>query len=67
VRGLAGRHHALLLANHGPVVAGKSLEDAVTNAEEMEETAKLFFLLSGRAMRPLDAAQVADLDAHFPS
>jgi 3-dehydro-4-phosphotetronate decarboxylase len=67
VRAKANKHHALLLANHGPVVAGKSLEDAVYNAEEMEETAKLYFLLSGRSARLLDAAQVADLDAHFPS
>jgi ribulose-5-phosphate 4-epimerase/fuculose-1-phosphate aldolase len=67
VRAKANKHHAMLLANHGPVVAGKSLEDAVYNAEEMEETAKLHFLLSGRSTRLLDAAQVADLDAHFPS
>ena len=67
VREKSRKHHALLLANHGPVVAGKSLEDAVYNAEEMEETAKLFFLLSGRAARWLDGAQIADLDAHFPS
>ncbi|MDX1375822.1 MAG: 3-oxo-tetronate 4-phosphate decarboxylase [Burkholderiales bacterium] len=67
VRAKAKRHHAVLLANHGPVVAGKSLEDAVYNAEELEETAKLFFLLSARSTRLLDAAQIADLDAHFPS
>ncbi len=67
VREKAKQHHAVLLANHGPVVAGKSLEDAVYNAEEMEETAKLFFLLSGRPTRLLDATQTADLDAHFPS
>lgn len=67
VREKARKHHALLLANHGPVVAGKSLEDAVYNAEELEETAKLFFLLQGRNARFLDAAQIADLDKHFPS
>lgn len=67
VREKAKQHHAVLLANHGPVVAGKSLEDAVYNAEEMEETAKLFLLLSGRETRYLDAAQIADLEAHFPS
>lgn len=67
VREKAKQHHAVLLANHGPVVAGKSLEDAVYNAEEMEETAKLFLLLSGRATRMLDADQIADLDVHFPS
>ena len=67
VREKAKKHHALLLANHGPVVAGKSLEDAVYNAEELEETAKLYFLLAGRSARFLDAAQIADLEQHFPS
>jgi ribulose-5-phosphate 4-epimerase/fuculose-1-phosphate aldolase len=67
VREKAKKHHAVLLANHGPVVAGKSLEDAVYNAEEMEETAKLFLLLSGRETRFLDPAQIADLETHFPS
>ncbi|MDH5222970.1 MAG: aldolase, partial [Betaproteobacteria bacterium] len=54
VRDKAKKHHAVLLANHGPVVAGKSLEDAVYNAEEMEETAKLHLLLTGRETRYLD-------------
>jgi ribulose-5-phosphate 4-epimerase/fuculose-1-phosphate aldolase len=67
VREKARKHHAVLLANHGPVVAGKSLEDAVYNAEEMEETAKLFFLLQGQRTRLLDAAKIADLETHFPS
>ena len=42
---LAPTHRAYLLANHGPVVTGKDLLDAVDNAEELEETAKLYFLL----------------------
>jgi ribulose-5-phosphate 4-epimerase/fuculose-1-phosphate aldolase len=67
VRAQAKKHHALLLANHGPVVAGKSVEDAVYNAEELEETAKLFLLLEGRNARFLDRAQIADLEANFPS
>src|SRR5688572_16996620 len=67
VREKATQHHAVLLANHGPVVAGRSLEDAVYNAEEMEESAKLFFLLQGQRARFLDSAQIADLDKHFPS
>jgi ribulose-5-phosphate 4-epimerase/fuculose-1-phosphate aldolase len=67
VREKAKKHHALLLANHGPVVAGQSLEDAVYNAEELEETAKLFLLLQGQRTRYLDPAQIADLQRHFPS
>lgn len=67
VREQAKKHHALLLANHGPVVAGSSVEDAVYNAEELEETAKLFLLLEGRRARFLDGAQIADLEKHFPS
>lgn len=63
----AATHRAVLLANHGPVVSGKSLHDAVDAAEELEQTAKLALLLHGRDTRPLDAAQVADLDLHFPS
>lgn len=67
VREQAKKHHALLLANHGPVVAGKSVDDAVYNAEELEETAKLFLMLEGRRSRFLEAAQIADLEQHFPS
>jgi 3-dehydro-4-phosphotetronate decarboxylase len=66
VEALADRHHAVLLANHGPVVAGTTLEAAVYAIEELEETAKLFLLLHSRAVRPLTAEQVADLKAHFP-
>jgi ribulose-5-phosphate 4-epimerase/fuculose-1-phosphate aldolase len=67
VREMASKHHAVLLANHGPVVAGTSLEDAVYAAEELEETAKLYLLLHGRRTRPLTAAQVAELKKRFPS
>ena len=67
VRDKARRHHAVLLANHGPVVAGKSLDDAVYNAEELEETAKLFLMLNGRSTRFLEGAQIVDLQRRFPS
>jgi ribulose-5-phosphate 4-epimerase/fuculose-1-phosphate aldolase len=66
VKEMAGRHHAVLLANHGPVVAGTNLEDAVFATEELEETAKLFLLLRGSATRPLNAEQVATLKERFP-
>ncbi|EPC01590.1 aldolase [Litchfieldella anticariensis FP35 = DSM 16096] len=66
VKGLAGKHSAVLLANHGPVVAGKSLEAAVYATEELEETAKLFLLLRGQNPRCLSDEQVAELEARFP-
>jgi ribulose-5-phosphate 4-epimerase/fuculose-1-phosphate aldolase len=56
---------AVLLANHGPVVSGKTLTDAVYAAEELEEAAKLFMLLRGVEVRLLTAAQVDDLVATF--
>lgn len=61
VRGLAGRHSAVLLANHGPVIAGKTLEAALYATEELEETAKLYLLLHGRNPRCLTEEQVAAL------
>jgi len=61
VRGLAGKHHAVLLANHGPVVAGTNLDAAVNAIEELEETAKLYLLLRGADTRYLTAAQVMEL------
>jgi ribulose-5-phosphate 4-epimerase/fuculose-1-phosphate aldolase len=67
VRLFATDHHAVLLANHGPVVAGRGLESAIHAIEELEETAKLFLLLQGHRTRFLTPAQVADLRAHFPS
>ncbi len=61
VQRLAGKHHAVLLANHGPVVAGSSLDAAANAIEELEETAKLFLLLRGNKTRLLTKEQVAAL------
>lgn len=65
IRGLAGRYASVLLANHGPVVAGRDLEAAVFATEELEETAKLYLLLRGLNPRYLTPQQVADLGTHF--
>jgi ribulose-5-phosphate 4-epimerase/fuculose-1-phosphate aldolase len=56
---------AVLLANHGPVVSGRSLSDAVYAAEELEEAAKLYLLLRGASPRLLTTAQVEDLLTTF--
>lgn len=56
---------AVLLANHGPVVSGRTLAEAVYAAEELEEAAKLFFTLRGAPVRPLSPEQVEDLLTTF--
>jgi ribulose-5-phosphate 4-epimerase/fuculose-1-phosphate aldolase len=57
----AANHHAFLLANHGPVVAGTDLAAAADAVEELEETARLFLLLDAHRTRPLTPQQVSDL------
>lgn len=58
IRGLAGKHSAVLFANHGPVVAGRDVEAAVYAMEELEETARLALLTHGLSPRLLNDAQV---------
>lgn len=65
IRGLAGRYSSVLLSNHGPVVAGDSLEATVFATEELEETAKLYLLLRNLNPRYLSPQQVADLVETF--
>jgi len=67
VRQTAQDHHAMLLANHGPVVAGTDLSAALDAAEELEETARLFMLLQGQRTRYLTDDQVAELRKAFPN
>jgi len=61
--GAARDHHALLLANHGPVVAAGDLDQAADAVEELEETARLFLLLRGSPTRPLTPEQAEALRA----
>ena len=65
IRSLAGKHSSVLLANHGPVVSGTSLEAAMYATEELEETAKLFLLLRNTATNPLTAGQIEELKRVF--
>src|ERR1700754_1468776 len=65
IKGLAGQYASVLLANHGPVVSGDTLEAAVFAMEELEETAKLYLLLRGMNPRYLSPQQVGDLVKTF--
>ncbi|OIP87959.1 MAG: aldolase [Rhodobacterales bacterium CG2_30_65_12] len=65
VRGLAGKRSAVVLANHGPVVAAKDLEAAVYAMEELEETAKLALILRGAGAVALTEGQIAQVVTKF--
>ena len=65
VRGLAGKRSAVMLANHGPVVAGKDVEAACNAIEELEDTARLAMMTRGMAPRGLTDHQVAALVKTF--
>ena len=65
IRGLAGKHSAVLLSNHGPVVSGANLEAAIYASEELEETAKLFLLLRSAPVNCLNPEQIAELKTVF--
>ncbi|WP_376091867.1 aldolase [Roseomonas sp. CCTCC AB2023176] len=65
IHAAAAEARAVLLANHGPVVSGATLDDAVYAAEELEEAARLALLLRGQPARELTAAQVDDLLSTF--
>lgn len=62
----ATRSHALLLRNHGPVIAGADLDSALDALEELEHTAQIFFLTSGMRTAPLTAPQLAALQPQPP-
>lgn len=65
VRGLAGKRSAVMLANHGPVVAGKDVEAACNAIEELEDTARLAILIRGFEARGLSDEKVRDVVSHF--
>ena len=65
VRGLAGKRSAVLLAHHGPVVAGKDLKAAVYAMEELEETARLTLLTRGMSPKLLSDAEIQGLVRKF--
>ena len=65
IRGLADKHSAVLLSNHGPVVSGADLEGAIYASEELEETAKIFLLLQNARTNCLNTEQIEELKLAF--
>ena len=65
VRGLAGKRSAVMLANHGPVVAGKDIEAACNAIEELEDTARLAMMLRGVEANMLSNQDVQALVKKF--
>ena len=65
VRGLAGKRSAVMLANHGPVVAGKDVEAACNAIEELEDTARLALMTRGLSPQGLSDSQVRDVVTKF--
>lgn len=66
VRSFSSKHHAMLLAHHGPVVAGTSLSAAVDATEELEATAKLFLLIFQHKFRTLTPENIAEIRRLHP-
>ena len=65
VRGLAGKRSAVMLANHGPVVAGKDVEAACNAIEELEATARLALMLRGAGALALNAEEIQAVVTKF--
>jgi 3-dehydro-4-phosphotetronate decarboxylase len=65
IKALKGKHKAILLGNHGPVVADTSLDNAVYAAEELEETAKLIVLTREMQPRMLSVSDIQTLVKTF--
>ena len=61
IKGLAGKHSAIMLANHGPVVSAKTLQAAVYASEELEATSKLAYLTRALEPNALSPEQVNEL------
>jgi ribulose-5-phosphate 4-epimerase/fuculose-1-phosphate aldolase len=61
VGGAAARHNCMLLRNHGTVCAGSTLPEAVDRTEELEQTARLYFILRGERTRHLTPEEVGEL------
>lgn len=62
----AASHNTMLFRNHGMTCLGSNLNEAVDRAEELEETARLYFLLRGERVRHLTPDEIEELRRTFP-
>lgn len=58
-------HNCMLLRNHGLITLGRTLEEAVDRAEELEETAKLVLMLRGQTVQLLTSADLEEIRQVF--
>ncbi|MEL7131464.1 MAG: aldolase [Pseudomonadota bacterium] len=65
VRELKGSRSAVVLAHHGPVVAGKDVEAACNAIEELEDTARLALMMRGMDNVGLSEDQVRAVVTKF--
>ena len=63
----AASHNCLLLCNHGVICLGSSLSEALDRAEELEQTARLYFILRGERISYLSVEQIEELKRVFGS
>ncbi len=61
----AAKHPGVIMANHGPIVSAKSVEDAVYGMEELEESCKLALMLQGMNANRLTSQQINELLTRF--
>ena len=55
-------HDCVLMRNHGFLTLGKTMDEAVDRAEELEETAKLLFILRNEKLRLLTTTERAEIE-----
>lgn len=65
IEAAAAAHDSLLLRNHGLVCLGRNFAEAVDRAEELEETARLHFLLRGEQVRLLTTDEQTEIRQAF--
>jgi 3-dehydro-4-phosphotetronate decarboxylase len=61
----AAAHDAMLMRNHGVITLGRTMDEAVDRCEELEETAKLWFLLRDQSIRRLSTEERAEIERVF--